>query len=75
MPLPLSTPEPASVPGSSVSGIDVVVYQGPPARSTDCPEGAVASATIARESLPWRPAPFVASTLTLEGLAAPAVHE
>ncbi len=38
-----SRPEPASVPLSSVSGTEVVVYQGPPARSTLWPVGAVVS--------------------------------
>ena len=36
-------PEPASLPSSSVSGTESVVYQGPPASATDWPVGAVVS--------------------------------
>ncbi len=74
LPLEVSTPEPASVPPSRVSGTERAVYQGPPASAAACPVGAVASAVIVSESPPERPAPLVAVIVVEPRLPAPAVQ-
>ncbi len=73
-PVEASTPDLASEPLSRASGTDGVVYHGPPARSADCPFGAVASAPIVIESPALSPAPFVAVIVVDPSAVAPAVQ-
>ena len=54
--LEVSRPEPVSVPQSRVSGTVVVVYQGPPVRSTLWPVGAVVSGVRVKVEVAVRPA-------------------
>ena len=70
----VSSPEPASVPQSTVSGTDRVEYQGPPASSTLWPAGGASSAVMVSASVAVRPALFVAVTAAEPGSAAPDVH-
>ena len=58
-----STPAPVSVPGSRVSGTEVVVYQGPPASSTLWPVGAVVSGVRVKVDVAVRPLLLVAVTV------------
>ena len=71
-PLELSTPDPASVPLSSVTPTEAVVYQGPAVSAADWPVGAVESAEIVSESLALVPPPLKAVTFFAPGPAAPA---
>ena len=68
-----STPAPASVPSSRVSGTEVVVYQGS-AGEVDRLAGRrrCASAATVHVAVPVRPAPFVAVIVTVPGSSAPA---
>ena len=74
IPLVVSRPAPVSLPLSTVRSIEVVVYQGPPARSTDWPVGAVASAVMVSESLAVSPVPLVAVTVVEPSWVAPVVQ-
>ena len=58
-----SRPEPASLPKSSVSGTDAVVYQGPPESAAVWPVGAVVSFVTVKVSVEVSPAPFVTVTV------------
>ena len=60
-----SRPEPVSLPQSRVSGTEVVVYQGPPARSMLWPVGAVVSGVRVNAELAVRPLLLVAVTVLL----------
>ena len=54
-PLEASTPEAVSVPSSSVTATEAVVYHGPPTSAADWPLGAVASAVSVIVSLELLP--------------------
>src|SRR5204862_4040402 len=69
-----STPEPESVPSSTVTATDAPVYHGPPVSDADCPLGAVESAVIVSESPAVRPVPFVAVTVVEPSESGPAVQ-
>src|SRR6185437_583172 len=62
-PLAGSRPDSPSAPSASVSGIDVLVCQGPPARATVWPAGGVESGLSVKSAVAVRPAPFVAVTV------------
>ena len=59
----VSRPEPASLPQSSVSGTEAVVYQGPPLRATLCPVGAATSFVTVKVAVAVPPAPLVTVTV------------
>ena len=69
-----SRPAPASVPQSSVSGTEGVVYQGPPESATVWPVGAVVSALSVIVSVAVKLELFVAVTCCAPGSPAPAVQ-
>ena len=71
-----STPEPASLPVSIVSGTEIVVYHGPPERDADWPDGPVESGAMRIEAEAVTLELFVTSISWSSGLpAAPAVQE
>ena len=68
-----STPEPRSVPATTVKGTELENH-GPPFRLIAWPVGPPESALIATVSLPVTPVPFVAVTCFAPGAVAPAAQ-